>query len=274
MRLGIIADVHANLPALSRALEHLAAEGADRSVCLGDLVGYGPQPNEVVAVIAERGIPTVIGNHDLVAAGLDPLDRSGPEAQKTLSWTRSAISDETRSFLSALPRELDVGEGILATHGALDDPWRYVRRSPDAVAQIEGLTTSGRGEVLLVGHTHRQMVVDIGARTVATAAWVRSRSVRTFSVRGPALINPGAVGQSREPRALVRCGLLDTSARTLNLYALRYNVGACRALLQQRNLPPEWCHARPTLKKTLRQVLRDAEDRRVDLSAEGAGRST
>ncbi len=265
MRLGVIADVHANLSALRRALDLLDREGVDDVMCLGDLVGYGPQPNEVVDAIAERNIRTVAGNHDLVAAGIDPMERSGAGARATLEWTRDALSGDARAFLAQLPRTVEPVEDVVAAHGSLDDPWRYVRRTPDALEQIGALTEAGRGQILLVGHTHRQMAVDVGRRKVMTAEWVRARTDRRFPIEGPALINPGAVGQSREPRALVRFALLDMDARIAHLYAVRYDSKACRDRLRALGLPPEWCHPRPTIKKTLRQVARDAEDRRIDL---------
>jgi predicted phosphodiesterase len=261
LRYGVLADVHANLQALETTLAFLKDARVDRLVCLGDLVGYGPQPNEVVAAIAELQIPTVAGNHDLVAAGIDPLDRCGDEARRTLSWTREEVTDETRAHLRSLPRTLELEGGILAAHGSIRDPWEYVRRVPDALRQIEEMTLTADRRLLLLGHTHRQMAIDVGSRTIATSEWILARRRRELPIAGPSFVNPGTVGQSREPRALARCAIVDLRAGRVSLHAVRYPHRTCREELRRKGLPEEWCHARPTPKKTIRQVLRDREDR-------------
>ena len=101
MRLGLLADVHANLPALDAALGALA--DADALICAGDLVGYGPQPNEVVARLAELGVTCVAGNHDLVAVTGEGLERCDALAATTLRWPIDALGDDARGFLAALP---------------------------------------------------------------------------------------------------------------------------------------------------------------------------
>lgn len=271
MRLGVIADVHANLAALERSLKLLASEGIDSIVCLGDLVGYGPDPNEVVTLIAEREIATVVGNHDLVAAGIDPLDRSGESARATLSWTQDVISDDARTFLAALPRTLEPIPGVLAAHGSIEDPWRYVRRAPDALEQIDQMTQTTGHRLLLLGHTHRQMAVDTASGAIATSGWAWARRRRQIRLSGSAFLNPGSVGQAREPRPLARCGIVDLEAGSGLLLASPYPDDICKTRLKEKGLPPEWCHPRPTLKKTIRQVGRDAQDRRFDVRRRDRG---
>ena len=266
MRLGVIADVHANLHALDAVLEHLSGQGVDRIVCLGDLVGYGPRPNEVIARIVEADIPTVLGNHDQVAAGLEQLDRCSTNARSTLEWTRSELTEDSRNFLAALPRKLPLEEGIVAAHGSLEDPWTYVRRVADALEQLELLDHEpGSPSVLLLGHTHRQMVVSPATKSAATSEGLLARSSRRVTVARPLFVNPGAVGQSRELRPLARCCLLDTLDHSVRLFALRYPQELNAEDLRRLGLPPRWGHAKPTWMKTVRQVLRDSEDRRTDL---------
>jgi predicted phosphodiesterase len=262
MRLGVIADLHANIHALDACLERLKRDGVDELVCLGDLVGYGPRPNEVVERISSASIKTVIGNHDLVAAGVEPLERAGETARPYLRWTRDELTEDSRAILRALPRTIEIESEVVVTHGAFDDPWRYIRRAPDAVAEIGRMRERGSHNLLLVGHTHRQMFVDLGTGTVAMSEWILARDRRTLRLAGPALLNPGAVGQSREPRARARCAIVDLEGRSVELLVVRYRDDLCRRDLAERGLPEHGCHARPTLKKTIRQSLRDAEDRR------------
>ena len=265
MRLGVIADVHANLAALQTSLKILEETGVDRIVCLGDLVGYGPQPNEVVSEIAERAIPTVAGNHDLVAAGIDSPERGGAVARPTLEWTKEALADDVRKYLARLPRKLEPGEGILAAHGSIDDPWTYVRTVPDALEQVELMHETTPHDLLLLGHTHRQLAIDLESGKVATAEWVLARRHRTLPLGKLAYLNPGAVGQAREPRPRARFALVDIDARKIHLYAERYPDDVTKGALDKLGLPRAWCHDPPPTKKVLRQIVRDSRDRRADV---------
>ena len=149
-RVGLIADVHANLPALEAAVERLEAEGVDAYACAGDLVGYGPFPDECVALVRGlRGITCVAGNHDLIALGRLDTGRCIPLARRTLEWTREHISEATRGRLPALPPIL-VEDGFVVAHGSLDDPQRYVRSDADAAEQLERL--AGLVEAEGAGH--------------------------------------------------------------------------------------------------------------------------
>lgn len=235
LRLGLICDVHANLAALEVALRALDRAGVDRIVCGGDLVGYGPQPNECVALLAEREIDSVAGNHDLVALGHDGLERCGPVAAATLAWTREQIDDNTRRHLAGLPRRLEVGPVVVA-HGSLDDPWRYLKDPGEAAAELAALPSEW--STLVVGHTHRPLVVG------QHAGRLRRREV-AMAPGDRWLVNPGAVGQSRELRPLVRLAVLDSDRARLSRLALSYDHRATRAALEAAGLPPGACHVPP-----------------------------
>jgi predicted phosphodiesterase len=264
LRYGVIADIHANLPALRVALEALRREGVDSLLCLGDLVGYGPHPNEVVDAVAEREIPCVLGNHDEVVATGKGLERMNELASTTLEWTRERVTSDTRDYLAQLPVRREVDGGVLTAHGSIDDPWTYVRRSADALAQLDRMPEVGSANLLLVGHTHRQFVATSAGRAVATSEGILARGRRSVSLGERTLINPGAVGQSREWRALARFGVLDTDSRRVVLIAEAYPVADVIADLDRAGLPPHACHVRPSLKKVIRQAVRDREDRKKD----------
>src|SRR3954469_19896398 len=126
MRLGLIADVHANLPALDAALAALEHERVDAYVCAGDLVGYGPHPNETVARVRALAPCCVAGNHDLMALGSLSDDRADELARETLAWTREQLDGDARAYLETLPATARAADGRVAVaHGTLVDASEY-----------------------------------------------------------------------------------------------------------------------------------------------------
>ncbi len=245
MRYGVVADVHGNLHALQAAIRDLRAAGVDEWLCAGDLIGYGPQPNECVEVLAELGAHCVLGNHELMLLGELSGERTGSLCRETTPWTHSAVRDDTRAFLSHLPRLLTLGD-VVMTHAALDSPDRYIRgetRAADQLSLLEREHPSAR--LLVLGHTHEQWAFN----------QVRGRVEPTVDgvVELPApdrfLLNPGAAGQSRhpesEPRA--RSMLLDTGRNQVRMFASCYDVAACRRMLRRNRLPYECIHQRRAL---------------------------
>ena len=250
MRIGLISDVHGNLPALEAALAALRREGFDRLLCAGDLVGYGPFPNECVSLVAETGVLCVAGNHDLMA--IDALDdsRAGALARETLRWTRTVLDPEARAYLASLPPTAAVGELVMA-HGSLHDPTAYVE-SDRAAAELAHLGEEHpEASLLVLGHTHtalaygeqRGRLLEGRAGDAAIEAGERL------------LVNPGSVGQPREWRPLVRFALIDLDERLVHHRALSYDDASVRRALMERGLPPDACHRRPPLPRAVRRSL-------------------
>src|ERR671933_1014177 len=125
MRIGIVSDIHANLPALQAALTVLERVAVDIYLCPGDIVGYGPWPNECVERVAALGAVCVAGNHDLVATKRLPPDRCDRLAQKTLRWTAEVLPDDSRGYLAGLPARWS-RDDLMMTHGSLRGPEEYV----------------------------------------------------------------------------------------------------------------------------------------------------
>lgn len=228
MRYALIADVHANLPALESVLEAVSRERVDGVLCAGDLVGYGPFPNECVELLRRTTSACVAGNHDLIAVGRLSPDRCIALARCSLEWTRRTLSDDARAYLESLPLRTRVG-AIAIAHGSLDDPQEYVRTERQARAQRLGDGV----RVLVLGHTHRR------------ALW-------TFG--GSVVVNPGAVGQSREFRARARFAVVDGAH--VSFRSVEYDVSRCRNALRERGLPESAHHLRPTVRRAGRAVRR------------------
>jgi predicted phosphodiesterase len=237
-RLGVFSDVHGNLHALDAALDFLGAEELDGYLCAGDLVGYGPFPNECVRrVLALDGL-CVAGNHDLIALGRLGDERCSSLARASLRWTRGALDDEARALLAGLPLGVEQ-HGVAVRHGSIADPTEYVLSESRARDCLDALATAAPGAgVLVLGHTHRAMAVG------------RRRGLLLHEAAGevalesgePVALNPGAVGQSRSRDPRARVMVLDLSEGLASFYALDYDVQACRQALRDRGLPEGSCH--------------------------------
>lgn len=243
MRYGVLSDVHANAAALRTAVGRLRAAGVDGWLCAGDIVGYGPHPNECVDLLAGIGARCVAGNHELMVLGTLETQRAGRLARETTPWTRSVLRDDCRAFLAGLPTVLRL-PGLVMAHGSLTDVETYVTRAPQAAQELEKLRRREAGAgVLVLGHTHRQWLFDPAGGTLAAPAgpeW-------PFPETGPFLVNPGSVGQSRQreraPRA--RFLLLDMERRRLRFFAEPYDAAATLAALRRHGLPRSCVHVPP-----------------------------
>jgi predicted phosphodiesterase len=238
MRFGVISDIHANLHALEAALAFLSAQRVDGYLCAGDLVGYGPMPNECVRRVSEQSGTGVAGNHDLIALGVLGDERCDQRARDSLRWTRAALEDDARALLSQLPREAHV-DGVAVHHGSPTDVQEYVRSEAQALASLDDVARRGTdAEILILGHTHHAMAVGRQRGTLLRGG---TGTIR-LTPGEPTLLNPGSVGQSRTRDARARVMLLDLAERSAAFHAVAYDTAACRDALRERGLPPDSCH--------------------------------
>lgn len=164
MRIAVIADIHANLPALEAVLADIAGRDVDLLLCAGDLVGYGPHPNEVVERIRREQIAAVCGNYDETAAFDRPVcgcvfpDKAAQElGERSLSWTQAHTSEENKAFLRSLPPQLSFNieeHALHMTHGSprARDEYLYAETPAETLAEMLALAGA---DILVVGHTHR-----------------------------------------------------------------------------------------------------------------------
>lgn len=230
----VLSDVHGNVHALRAVLDAVSGERIDRVLCLGDLVGYGPFPNECVAAVAGLDAITVAGNHDLIAIGELSDERCGPLARRTTAWTRAALDDGTRRYLAALPRTTRV-DGVLLAHGSIEDPQQYVRGVERATDELDRMERDEPGcLVLLLGHTHQPWA--FGPVTGTLLRGPRSAGV-VLDAAQPHLVNPGSVGQSRDRTVAARFVVLDTDRRTAEFRSVPYDVQGHTDALRAAGLP-------------------------------------
>ena len=229
MRVAVLSDIHSNLVALDAVLGTVGE--VDAVWHLGDVVGYGPDPDGVVQRLAEAGAIGVRGNHDAAAVGGDEIDWFNPDAKAAMEWTRRRISDATRAWLAALEPSRDEA-GWLLVHGSPRDPtWEYVVSVPIARANFAEMA----GSVALHGHTHLPMAwVEHDGRVEAIAPGTGS-TLRLDGRR--ALLNPGSVGQPRDGDPTASYLVLDPEAGSCEWRRAAYDVEAVGAAMREAGLP-------------------------------------
>ena len=233
MRILVLSDIHSNLVALDAVLA--AAGPVDRVWHLGDVVGYGPDPDGVVARLIELGAVGVRGNHD--AAACERIDTSlfNPEARQAIEWTSATISPVTRRWLASLP-ETHAEAGFGFVHGSYRDPtWEYIL--DEAVARASLVLLAGLGVSCgLFGHTHVPIAFrDEGARRTTFAYGAEDASVELD--QRPTLLNPGSVGQPRDGDRRSAFLVLDTEAAAATWRRVEYDIGAVQAAMREIGLP-------------------------------------
>ena len=229
MRVAVLSDIHSNLTALDAVMA--AVPSVDAVWHLGDVVGYGPHPDEVVARLRELGAIGVRGNHDAAAVGGREIEGFNVDARQAAEWTRLAIADETRAWLGALPDTLE-REGFLLVHGSPRDPtWEYVTSTPVARASFAAMTTHSG----LHGHTHLPVayIEDDGRLETVSPG---SGSGLTFDGRR-VLLNPGSVGQPRDGIPTAGWLLLDTDAGAATWHRTAYDIAAVQQAMIRIGLP-------------------------------------
>ncbi|MCL6498660.1 MAG: metallophosphatase family protein [Firmicutes bacterium] len=236
MRYAILSDVHANLEALEAVLEDARQQGVERLVCLGDFVGYGPDPNACVERLRGLLVAALVGNHDLAALGRLDARRFNLFARAAVEWTREQLSPSVRAYLEGLePRQ--TFEGMLLVHASPQDPVEeYILDWETADDNFRAAEFS----VCLFGHTH--VPVRFAHDGVRTYVFPLAPNVAVKLERHLRhLINVGSVGQPRDGDPRAAYVVLDTGAGTMELRRVMYPVEAVQAKMQARGLPrPLW----------------------------------
>lgn len=233
MKVLLLSDVHANLPALEAVLASAPAHDAIWN--LGDTVGYGANPNECLDLLAESDAdPYLVGNHDLAAVGLLPIGWFNVYAAQAAGWTSMQLTEENRFRIRSSFTSESVGEYFLV-HGSPRDPARdYVQTLDDAVDALGAVAA----RIILCGHTHVPMLVEVSPGEPPQLKTIEPGT--PYSLAGKrALINPGSVGQprDRDPRASVV--LLDTDAQQVTWQRIRYDVATAQKSIESVGLPRE-----------------------------------
>jgi diadenosine tetraphosphatase ApaH/serine/threonine PP2A family protein phosphatase len=229
MRIAVLSDIHANLAALEAVCDELPE--VDETWVLGDIVGYGPQPNEVIGSLQRMGARSVMGNHDGAAIGaVDPADFN-PDARAAIEWTERVIDPNTRAYLAALPEVRRDGE-LTAVHGSPRDPiWEYIIDSRVAAANLAAFET----RLCLFGHTHLPVIFHAEDGQMEIIPAMPDEPIQIEA--GRALVNPGSVGQPRDGNPAAAYLLMDTERGVVEFRRVRYDIDRTQRLMRAADLP-------------------------------------
>lgn len=236
VRTLIVSDIHSNLAALEAVLTSAESGGPIDAVwCLGDTVGYGPQPAECIARIREIGAVWVAGNHERAATGAISTEDFNPDAAQAALWTSRRLGQEACAAMDALPEVITQGEFTLV-HGSLRDPiWEYLYSEEAALAHLD-LQQTPFG---LVGHTHVPLVAYQHPDWTQQCELYRVNhgdAVR-LAERGKMVLNPGSVGQPRDHDPRASYAIYDTEAGQVSLTRVEYDINATQKLMTEAGLP-------------------------------------
>lgn len=233
MNILIISDIHANLTALETVLAD--AGNVDAVWCLGDLVGYGPDPNECVDRVRQLpGLACVLGNHDAATLGQIDVATFNPEARTAIEWTRKALSNSSMNFLQALPETAVIEEEeVTLVHGSPRQPvWEYLLDTRTATINFEFFKTP----FCFVGHTHLPVVYSMPDDTRSARLIVPENFTQTTLVPRT-IINPGSVGQPRDRDSRAAYAIFDTVQNTWEFRRVEYDIPAVQERMRNAGLP-------------------------------------
>ncbi|HEY3434551.1 MAG TPA: metallophosphoesterase family protein [Solirubrobacterales bacterium] len=234
MRAAVISDIHSNRHALEAVLQAVDAAEVDEIWCLGDMVGYGAEPDACTALIRERSAVCLVGNHDLAVLGALDISTFSEAAAAAVEWTRDNVGEETLEFLASLDPAASRNEVGLFHASPRDPVWEYVLSTDQAEAGFE----AQEERVGLIGHSHIALffVRSPGARGYAQGAQAADGAEIEIA-EGDWLLNPGSVGQPRDGDPRAAWLDLDTEAWSARYHRVEYDIEGAAAAITAAGLP-------------------------------------
>jgi diadenosine tetraphosphatase ApaH/serine/threonine PP2A family protein phosphatase len=231
MKYLILSDIHANLTALQEVLN--TAKDFDAVWCLGDLVGYGPDPNECIEIIQNLpNLSCILGNHDAAALNQINPETFNHEARVSIQWTKKTLSKSSSAFLQSLPETIEI-ESVTLAHGSPRRPvWEYLLDIQSAADNFKYFNTP----FCFVGHTHLPAIYTFNKVEESTRLRIPfSKEIVTLHPRS--IANPGSVGQPRDRDPRASFAIFESGSNTWNYQRVKYNIPEIQSRMASHNLP-------------------------------------
>ncbi len=232
MRILVISDIHANYTALEAVLKD--AGEVDETWCLGDIVGYGPDPNAVVEEIREiKNLTCLLGNHDVAVIGKIPFEAFNGDARRALEYHERVLSASNMDFLHSLPSNLKVREDVSLVHGSpRDSVWEYILNTLAARLNFDHFTTPW----CMVGHSHIQCMFHLDEQNDRVTL-KPIKSGERIQILPKLILNPGSVGQPRDRDPRAAYAIYDSGTKTWEPRRVAYNIPEVQQRIREVGLP-------------------------------------
>lgn len=231
MRYAFISDIHSNLEAFQAVLIDLEGQKIDKTIFLGDIVGYGPNPNECIDLLKKVSEVNLGGNHDWAAVGMTDKDYFNPYALAAVDWTSRVLTDENKEFLKTLPSILQYN-GMTLAHATPKDPddWNYVLNQRDAIENYPYFKTP----LCFTGHSHLPLIVEFfDEKTISPSKGPKKRINGTLKY----LINAGSVGQPRDGNKDSCYLIYDEGEKNVEYRRVPYPISTVQKKMVEAGLP-------------------------------------
>ncbi|MGH9458769.1 MAG: metallophosphoesterase family protein [Thermoanaerobaculia bacterium] len=240
MRVLVLSDIHSNLPALRAVLSATQRKRFDAVFCLGDIVGYGAHPNQVVERLRRLRAPLVAirGNHDRAVAAEEEPAGFNYAAREAVVWTRTRLAPANRHFIRALREGPVADRGVTLCHGSPVDEDEYLFGGPDVLQALSAVTT----DLALCGHTHVPMVFRVRPHGEVDVMLVRGDATLRFEQGSRYLVNPGSVGQPRDRDPRAAYAIVDLTRGAVHFRRVSYDVAAAQEAILGAGLPEVLAH--------------------------------
>ena len=232
MRILVISDIHANYTALRAVLQD--AGPTDETWCLGDLIGYGPDPNAVIEQVRELPkLTCILGNHDVAIFGRMALEAFNGDARRSLTWTEEVLTADNMEFLQTLPQTAVVRGDVTLSHGSPRDPvWEYVLNTLSARLNFDHFETP----YCFVGHSHIQCIFQQDKKNDRVTMDI-TKEGELFSLNLRAILNPGSVGQPRDRDPRAAYAIYDNRKGTWEARRVAYDFTEVQGRIREAGLP-------------------------------------
>ncbi|MBM7555800.1 metallophosphoesterase family protein [Halanaerobacter jeridensis] len=238
MKIAVFSDIHGNYTAWKKAFSIMQAKNIDKYLCAGDLVGYGPRPNEVINHIKEQqetglDITIVPGNHDYGVINEQSLKRFNSHAKQAIRWTRKELNATNKQFLEELPLSWS-NEEILLAHGTPNNPiWQYLKGW-----NVNHIFAEYDFKYCFVGHTHllQSFIAPLDSAEAKKTELSTNQSL-TLESQQRVVINDGSIGQPRDHNPQGSFIILDTSKNKIDVIRFQYNINQTQQLIYDSDLP-------------------------------------
>jgi diadenosine tetraphosphatase ApaH/serine/threonine PP2A family protein phosphatase len=228
MKIVVISDIHGNLEALNRVLKYIDnMEGEKCIVCLGDIIGYGPNPTECFKIVESLTDKICFGNHEYAILDEDFDYQMVKSARDAIRWTRGILSEETREAISRLPIQIEE-DNVLYVHASPDDPmkWKYISNARNAYSSLIEMKHS----LCFVGHSHIPGIYAYNELHGYSNKATLSRDDKT-------IVNVGSVGQPRDGSPMLSFAVFDDDNWNVEIIRLEYDYQETMAKIEKANLP-------------------------------------